>query len=227
MRKQLFYVFVIIFALLGLCAQACAAKYYFDIKAGASYPKKFAPDFEGKVKHSLQFNVAAGKYLNDRTSLGLSVSYNPAFKEHSDTIGKSGKSFGRPLTHDDKICSWSVLLDAYYYFNNRANKFTPYIGIGAGIAQNIIGERIITRDQKYFKTVHRSPTTNFAWSAAAGLLIKTSETFNLSFEYRYADQGLLKTASSSTLASGRVLHPPISKTKFRTHSFLIGIRYNF
>lgn len=217
-----YFLSLIIAEVLILFSPTSKADYFFDAKIGRSHPRKFAPDFEGTVKDSAQFSIAIGKYFSNNFSLTFNIDYNPSFREHSDSIGVTGKHF----THDDKISSLTTMINVEYYLINIGRVFYPYIIIGAGVARNIVGTRTIMREQKFFKTVHSSTTTNFSWKIGGGFLINLNEKISLNFEYKYEDRGIIKAGQTAQLWNGRIIHPStLNRTKFCTRTFLIGVRY--
>jgi opacity protein-like surface antigen len=123
----------------------------------------------------------------------------------------------RGMFFDTKIKTQTYFINAYYDFDTRS-AFTPYIGIGAGIA-NIKSRAFHDYGSGVVSGSDRS--NNFVWNASVGGTYAFNKNLSLDVGYRYTDLGNL---------SGIVTSPGDAyktKAKLSSHEVLAGIRYSF
>lgn len=105
----------------------------------------------------------------------------------------------------------SLMVNAYYDFN-LCSRFTPYVGVGAGIA------KLDLRGNFGGQAVEKVNTSNFAWQVGAGVSYAATDSMDVDFGYRYIDTG-----------AAHVLKGDLMNAKLNTarHEIYAGIRYNF
>ena len=106
--------------------------------------------------------------------------------------------------------------------------FTPFIGVGAGVAQIKIDHfrdvNVIAAGGGWADTAKQ---TNFAWALHAGAAYKVNPNFAVELSYRYLNVG---NAQSGTLLN---LDPTVSPTTFapmtfhniQSHDIMLGVRW--
>jgi opacity protein-like surface antigen len=130
-----------------------------------------------------------------------------------------------------------VGLATAYYDIVTIGGFTPYVGVGAGFADNRahtrrtpvsdIARAAASRSSSL--TPGDSTSTDFAWQVTAGVSYALTTNWSLDFGYRYVDMGTAKVAS--TVAAGSAAGGPFAHTTIesdlRAHEVAIGLRYSF
>lgn len=116
----------------------------------------------------------------------------------------------------------TLLLNAYYDFHN-SSKFTPYIGLGIGIA--FVGADA----NDPMGTIGKNKQTNFAWNIGVGSSYAFTDKFSLDLAYRYAQFGkgeteTLAIPATSTSPSGEIWG---STDTISAHQVMLGVRYTF
>lgn len=112
-------------AVLGILVMALSVGVHAQMFAGLSYqvslPTSDTKDFISKTSW-VGFGLEIKKVVKENFSLGAEMNWIKFSEEV--TIG--------PITERRTINSYPALLTAHYYVGNK-EKFTPYIGLGAGI----------------------------------------------------------------------------------------------
>jgi opacity protein-like surface antigen len=122
---------------------------------------------------------------------------------------------------DTKIRMQTYFINAYYDLDT-GTAFTPYIGIGAGIA-NIKSKAAHDYGDPGGPTVVSGSerTNNFAWNTSLGGTYAFNKNLSFDVSYRYTDFGNLDGILTSPVAAYK------SKAKLSSHEVLAGIRYSF
>lgn len=133
------------------------------------------------------------------------------------------------------------MLNTYYDFKNES-KFTPYIGLGFGVAR-LSGKVKNTTLWENGRTgqasgvdIHSDDKTvsdsdyNFAFSLGAGASYELAENWSLDAGARYFNYGTMKKSKAST--DNRWLSSPMtfdcdSKSKVDGFDLSFGVRYTF
>lgn len=122
-----------------------------------------------------------------------------------------------PGVFDTKIKTQTYFINAYYDFDTKS-AFTPYVGIGAGIANtkskatHNYGSGVISSSEH---------ANNFAWNASLGGSYAFNKNLSLDVGYRYTDLGNLSSLATSNSHSYKM------KAKLSSYELLAGIRYSF
>ena len=135
-----------------------------------------------------------------------------------------------------ELSSVSGMLAAFFDFPEVdlkiAGPVTPFLGAGAGIVRNRIGETRMT----FTKTMTIVPGTrrsDVAWMVTAGLGLAVAEGLSLDIAWRYTDRGEVETGTGA----GRVVSLDGSKTdplnqgssraRLRDHGIRVSLRHAF
>lgn len=108
----------------------------------------------------------------------------------------------------------SLLVNAYYDFN-LCSRFTPYVGIGAGIAKLNVRIHEDGFTEKY-------TPSNFAWQIGAGVSYAATDSIDVDLGYRYVDTGAAHIYKE--VAGGDKWGMKLNTAR---HELYAGIRYNF
>ncbi|MBO4285069.1 MAG: porin family protein [Alphaproteobacteria bacterium] len=127
--------------------------------------------------------------------------------------GKTAKKKYKGEEIDAKINlkTRSLMVNAYYDIN-LCSRFTPYVGVGAGIA------KLDLRGNLGGQAVEKVNTSNFAWQIGAGVSYAATDSMDVDFGYRYVDTG------AAYVAKGDLLNAKLNTAR---HEIYAGIRYNF
>lgn len=112
----------------------------------------------------------------------------------------------------------TLMVNAYYDFKNDT-KFTPYVGVGVGIAwvsmegdlAGVVGFDSYTE-------------SNFAWSLNAGISYDITENWSADLGYRYMNVGDAKTKSLTIVGLGT---GHLEAKDIVSHQVMLGVRYTF
>jgi len=159
---------------------------------------------EIKFKDGWGIFGTAGIRFNDNYRTELEVGYRD---------NKVKSIVGAPVTGSGHNRTWTFMANALYDFIN-STPVTPYLGIGAGLA-----------DIKY-SNVRLSSTTNIddssmrpAVQGIAGVSYKVTDNVNIFANYQYLTTSRYKIESSS--GSG------VATDQYKANEFLVGLRYSF
>lgn len=131
----------------------------------------------------------------------------------------------RPDFHDASaggasFKNWSAMLNGYIDFNVPIIRpLVPYIGAGAGIAQNKLNGTTATIGGTTVASITGSTKDQFAWQAMAGTSYYLSRTVALDVGYRYFHGG--------SAESGTATGFPTHHGDFNAHEVIGYIRIGF
>jgi len=219
------FILLMLFALF-LATQARAdPKYYIDFKAGGAYrANKFSQEFKGgKLSKSASFSLAVGIMPIDQVAFDLSLTYNPKF----------GYKFVGPYDIDptltkinsSKFRNVTITTNGYYFLLDKTSFIIPYVGAGIGWSRNTISNNPHYIDGEYNFTRKGGVHNDLAWKLTAGSLFKLNDKVKLSLEYSYTNLGHFKSGKVDYVVNGDIFPVSRSKTKIRTHSIMVGLRY--
>jgi len=230
MKNLLKVILLSYFILISFYAGA-TENFYIEGKVGLSKPRNIKPDLNNpdntdfvgaKLKNSALYSINVGYNINDRFSLGLSIGYNSSFKYNSLVQDTKDNNF----TSTGKIKALTTILNGYYNLLDSSNMIIPYVGAGVGFSRNTLTDRIVFKNDNYFKTMKGASKTNFAWNLIAGGLINTNKNTQVILEYNYMDFGKIKSGTIDVFPNENYPRA-MTKTNLRAHSLMIGLRYRF
>ncbi len=123
------------------------------------------------------------------------------------------------ITDQAQFQSSTFMVNGYLDFRPVMG-FTPYIGAGIGIAQNIFSRQVLATG--IGTSVHLAGGDDFslAWALMAGVGYQLSSNFTLDLGYRYASLGAVKTRSYDTGIG-------VDMESIGAHEMRLGVRYSF
>ncbi len=111
--------------------------------------------------------------------------------------------------------------------------FTPFLGLGFGVAHNKIGNTTMNFPATY-TTVPGGVHTDLAWMMTAGVSTELNERMTLEFAWRYADLGEVRTGrgmGSVTWRDGSrdptILNLAPTRARLAGHGIRMSLRYSF
>jgi opacity protein-like surface antigen len=122
-----------------------------------------------------------------------------------------------------KLTTYTMMFNAYKDFGNFGG-FTPYVGAGAGLAYNRLGDISFTETTTRHNKIIGNDQLAFAWSLMAGVGFQLSDRAVLDVGYRYLDMGKV---DSQTIDDARNHNPRVRFDDLIAHEVKVGIRYNF
>ena len=171
-----------------------------DYKWGTPKREVGANGFNDEVfGGNVAYGIKAGPV---RTELELNI------KEDAEKMFH-GKSGSLKLVMKNQFAMWNT-----YYDINTGTKFTPYVGVGLGVA------RLKAKEINQGKSTYisgKKDATNFAWQIGAGVNYALTDNWSVDLGYRYLDEGHVKYED----AQGS------NKFEAKSHEFLLGARYTF
>jgi len=143
------------------------------------------------------------------------------FAAFSQASGNSSEDFGGGLIEYDhlQLGIQTLFTNVYCDFPN-STAFTPYIGLGLGLAF-IKSEGNWEQPSLGFSgTYDAKRLTNFAWNIGAGVAYNFSDSFSMDLGYRFAGLGKAETMFNSYDCR-------IEAKNIYMHQILFGIRVTF
>lgn len=121
------------------------------------------------------------------------------------------------------ITSYTLMLNGYKDLGNFRG-FTPYIGLGVGIAYNIVDDVYFTGNPDLVNQIHGDSDIALAWLLMAGVGYQISPRTVIDVGYRYLDLG--KAGSERSDTAGFV-NPRVNFDDLASHEVKVGLRYHF
>jgi opacity protein-like surface antigen len=201
---------------LSALAQPTQDKIYFRIDTGYSWAS--SPQFKDDPAPAGACIICAAdgvtptqiNNINNTWLIGVGVGYRISDNFRSD-IAYSYRGGAEIIGHDGvntaistKIKSNAVFLNGYFDFPVKAKSITPYVGAGAGWANNQLGTVSYVPVGAILGTptnLTGGTTNNFAWNAGFGVGIEISKGTIIDIGYRYVDLGKLKLDTQNALGT--------------------------
>lgn len=202
---------LIALGLIAVPTLAHAGNYYASIAGGLTH----LHDMEvGSVDDSIEFDagwtgiVAGGYRFNNNMRAELELGYR---NNDLDTIHFPA---GTTTSMDGEVEAWTALVNAIYEHTN-ATAFSPYFGIGAGVAHLEFGD---TNNLSITTNPESGNDTAFAMQGIAGVNYQINTNLSTFADYRYLttfDAGI-EFNSNSTI-----------EVDYDNSTVLVGLRYNY
>jgi opacity protein-like surface antigen len=216
--NKIFLASVIIFlSLIGNAHSSDKKQFYVKGDLGLSIPTSLAnnDDYAHKrPKNALLIGLGAGYEINNYLSFDGTFYH---FGNHKFNHTING------VLRTQNIKANAVFLDCnldIYHFSS----FSPFISLGGGVSHNDASDYIAVDNTKIYGKV----IDQFAWNIGAGIKNKLSDQFSLALSYKYFDLGNIETMSQGVILPGvQVEDFGVVKSRFKTQSVMLGIKYNF
>ncbi len=164
---------------------------------------------------------------------GLLFEYRPQykFKGHTNFLAANRRQevSAELSTISGMLAGFVELTDGVANFGS----FTPFLGLGIGVAHNRIGKTTMNFPATY-TTVPGGNHTDLAWMMKAGVSTELNERLTLEFAWRYADLGEVRTGrgmGSVTWRDGSQGPNPLDLAQTRAnlagHGIRMSLRYSF
>ena len=188
----------------------------------------------GDFGTSALFEAAVGLALTDYLRIEAAVDYRPglAFKGNAN-FAKSG--FDQPVSGE--VTQAGAMAFAFLEPLTAlgvASPLQPFVGFGAGISRNEIGQMTYDfpeLDQPRYSVTPDGTNTDFAWAVTGGVTYKASDRLSIDFAYRYSDLGKIETSAGTLFNqfSNTTLDIAIlpTRTELTTQSLIISARIGF
>lgn len=212
--------------------------FYIEAKGGVAMPRKLTHemiDFN-KPKRAAIFEVRGGYNFNRfAVDVGVIQSLrNRLTRQDSELMPAISPPFvNANFKHNANLKFTAIVLSAYCNMMHY-KRFTPYVGAGAGVSRNTLSKMEVYTDYPnpggpYSMSKIRDAGTvnNFMWQAMIGTKYLVNNNLELSLEYKYMDLGKFRTGRHSLMSDGSIEEDPIERSRLRTDTFLMGIRYYF
>lgn len=163
---------------------------------------------------------ASGSRFDDDWVYGAGLGYRflPWFR--SDVTFDYRPGFHDADTGGARFRNWSAMLNGYVDLNVPIIRpLIPYVGAGAGIAQNKVNGTVVTVGGTTVASATGSTKNQFAWQAMAGAAFYFTPTLALDFSYRYFHGGAAE--------NGTAVGFPTRHGDFNTHELVAAVRVGF
>ncbi|RJR39466.1 MAG: hypothetical protein C4576_21180 [Desulfobacteraceae bacterium] len=177
--------------------------------------------------------VAVGTLPLQWLRTDLSLTYRPEmdYRGQANFLNVPGE---QPVSA--KAESWSAMVNLFLeiadLFHLDMGPFTPYVGGGLGVSYNHIDEMTyrfpgLTRHK--ISVTPSGSRMDFAWMTCVGTGLRLSKKLLLDLSYRYSDLGRMETDPGNMFMDIRPAGIEITGTSapFRTHGFMMALRYDF
>jgi opacity protein-like surface antigen len=122
----------------------------------------------------------------------------------------------------------AVFLGSVYADIPTGSAFTPYLGVGIGMAINDLDQVHYVANGVAAGTEGGSTQTNFAWSIGAGVAWQVTNALAIDGGYRYLDAGRVSTNGAVQIpVSAITIHQPPVHSDLHAHELTIGVRWGF
>lgn len=163
---------------------------------------------------------SASSNFDDSYVVGGGIGYRFAPWFRSDVTFDYRPDIRDKALGNAKFQNWAAMLNGYIDFNvPPIRPLIPYIGAGAGIAQNKINGTIVTVGGTTVASVTGSTKDQFAWQVMAGASWYFTPTIALDVSYRYFHGG---SAEDATLTGF-----PTHSGDFDRHEVIGYLRFGF
>ncbi len=162
----------------------------------------------------------AGSRFDDSWVYGAGLGYRflPWFR--SDVTFDYRPDFRDADTGGARFKNWSAMLNGYIDVNIPFMRpLIPYIGAGAGIAQNKVNGTVVTVGGTTVASATGSTKNQFAWQAMAGASYYLTPTVALDVAYRYFHGGSAENGTATGF--------PTHHGDFDAHEIVAAIRFGF
>jgi opacity protein-like surface antigen len=178
--------------------------------------------FGGGFGVKLPFTVGPASFRLDGS---FSESPSLGGGNHSGSL-----SDGTPISAPVKVIDKLFLATAYADLD-MGWIVTPYVGIGAGGAQNIVKPIVFSNPYGSFAVVDRNSHTAEAWTATVGASYPFYPGFNLDVGYRYVRAGNVRSGGNisditTSPPSAQALSQPI-ESSLSLNQVTVSVRYTF
>ena len=125
------------------------------------------------------------------------------------------------------LSSYTLMANVYKDFGDMSG-FTPYLGLGVGMAYHVMDDVTVTGEPTVGNFAFAGNSDlSFAWSIMAGVGIALRDNWMLDIGYRYMDLGRV-TSQHHVVSSSTTAGDPVLKVdNLRSHEIKAGLRYNF
>jgi len=189
---------------------------------------------DSDIDDSWSVGGGIGYYFTPRFRGDITVDYLADTEIEGENLDATAPVGGGKRTFD--LHSTVALANLYYDFNMHG-KFSPYVGVGLGVAYNETGAGNAagtTYARGLTGAIDGASETNFAWALMAGASYQITTGFRLDASYRYLDLGSAQSgAINDTTVDVNVLPVPprvpvnggsIKVDDIEVHQFRIGFR---
>lgn len=120
-----------------------------------------------------------------------------------------------------KLSSYTLMVNAYRDLVTFG-AFTPYVGVGIGMAYHRVPDVYFTENPFLLNRIEGNNDLSFAWQVMAGLGYRLSDRATLDVGYRYVDLG---KATSGRADTAGFVNPRVVIDDITAHELKVGIRF--
>lgn len=196
-------------------------KTYLRLDSGESFSRKLGNNYSSDAGNSMIMGGGVGYQYNSKVRGDVTVAHRSFSVKSATTNPATGNS----LDSSANVHSTAVMANIYYDIA-KIQRFTPYVGAGAGVAFNGTSS-----NQKRVNGVpvgedSSNTTTEPAWQVSAGTSVAITQNLSADVGYRYQDLGKVKVNTDFS-SYGEAANPTGNKTNLSAHEIQAGVRYNF
>jgi len=233
MKKAQIILIVLIFA-----SPVCLASddHYVSIQVGGSMPTNKVDvredpqnPFTARLKSSPVFGASIGTRVYNNLFAELEYAYTPNYSFSKSYSHGSGVEL-MTVSTAAKIRSHSFFANLNYLIKHNSLPFTPYLTVGAGLAnnrlQNVPVTTAMVNDDSVARLFKGQNKTSFAWQAGAGCLFPLNEKLELNVAIKYQNLGKIQSSAYDLNNQASIASIPV-KARLSTVNLMFGLKYKF
>jgi opacity protein-like surface antigen len=179
----------------------------------------FNKHVRGDLTYTHMYNSNVSGYRYDVSQLG-------GGQDCSDVAGVQSSCHG---TRSFGVRSDVFLANLYYDIDCRCH-FTPYLGVGLGVARHHTSAGKVTDTVNgggVTGTIDSGSSTHVAGAVMAGFSVQLRERMNLDAGYRFLYLGETATGAVRDNVNRATIAPDPTVEQIHAHEFRVGLRYDF
>ena len=159
---------------------------------------------------------------------GVRVDLTFGYRNNSDITG-SVPGYYEDSSVTAGVQTYTQMFSLYKDFNVGMGSFTPYVGVGIGMAYHQMDNVRVTQSNATYGdfsyTIEGDEDLNFAWSLMTGFSIDLRDNVKFDLGYRYMDMGSVGSNTGVLAVSGAPLADPYLNADMTSHEIKFGLRY--
>lgn len=206
-------------AMLPSAAMAAGEGFYVGAQGGINWEPDADLDYSGfKLQTEYDLGWAAGVYAGYKFSQGIRAEIEATYRRN-DLDKTDDTTVGSNWNGDNS--SWAFMANVLYDVNTGTG-FTPYIGVGAGVARVSLN---LNENYAFGSSLEIDEDDwVFAYQGIVGVAYNVTSNLAVSLDYRYfatLDPDYKFTGAFASTLPGSI------EGEYSNHTVMLGLRYSF
>jgi opacity protein-like surface antigen len=174
---------------------------------------------------SMLFGLGVGYQWNDWLRTDITGEYRSKANFHGLQIVNSGGLFTDEYRASKS--EWLFLANAYVDLGTWWH-FTPFIGAGIGMTNNMISDFLDVNTPNLGVAFGRNTDRwDMAWALHAGVAYQVTPSLTIELAYRYVDLGKAVSGDIQTFTGVNAVNNPEEFRHLTSHDVKLGVRWSF